>query len=142
MDLPFCNGVPGLSFGLGKGLRSSKPFEGEAILLETPVGEAICKPTRVNAVNNAMVLRPVLARIREAGLRLPHLEPLKLEVASLFKKCGTTSLGEKAVYKASVEIKQLAGFVKRRLTRKEVTKERARLKTICKNISNVVFVSI
>lgn len=132
----------GLALDWEKDLDLRNRLREKRYLLETPVGEAICKPTRVNAVNNAMVLRPVLARIREAGLRLPHLEPLKLEVASLFKKCGTTSLGEKAVYKASVEIKQLAGFVKRRLTRKEVTKERARLKTICKNISNVVFVSI
>jgi len=93
--------------------------------LEVPVGEEICKPNRTNATSNAMVLNPVLERLSNANGRLPHLDPLKLEVASLFQKCGCSALGEKAVYKASVELKQLAGFVKRRCSRREVTKERA-----------------
>ena len=96
----------------------------KGFFLELPVGEDICKPTRTNATSNAMVILPLLERLKSNG-RLPHLEPLKLEVASLFQKCGVSSLGEKAVYKASVEVKQLVGFVKRRCSRREVTKERA-----------------
>lgn len=83
----------------------------------------ICLPNRPNAVANAMVLSPVLSELANTSrFRLPHLDDLSVEVTSLFEKCGL-SLGSKAIYKSSVEIKKLAGFVKRRCARKEVTKE-------------------
>lgn len=71
-----------------------------------------------------MVLKPVLARLAiTEKFKLPHLEDLKVQVQTLFDKCGT-NFGEKEVYKTSVEIKKLAGFIKRRAARKEVTKEK------------------
>ena len=86
--------------------------------------EPFCLPTRPNAVKNAMVLKPVLARLAiTEKFKLPHLEDLKVQVQTLFDKCGT-NFGEKEVYKTSVEIKKLAGFIKRRAARKEVTKEK------------------
>ena len=114
----------GASFGVGKNPDIRSRLREKGYFLEVPVGEEICKPNRTNATSNAMVLNPVLERLSNANGRLPHLDPLKLEVASLFQKCGCSALGEKAVYKASVELKQLAGFVKRRCSRREVTKER------------------
>ena len=54
---------------------------------------------------------------------MPHLEDLQEETTALFQKCGL-SLSDKAPYKVSNEVKKLAGFVKRRASRKEVTKEK------------------
>ena len=87
-------------------------------------GEKYCKPTRINAVTNAMVVLPVLKRLGQHETRtLPHLDDLIVEVTTLFQKCGL-GMGDKMPYKTSNEIKKLAGFVKRRSSRKEVTKER------------------
>ena len=108
-------------------------------LLEIPAGELICKPTRHNANMNAVVLAPVLRRLNQSGLVLPHISDLKLEVGSLFQKTGLTTAGDKQVYKVSMEIKQLASFIKRRLNRREVTKEQC-LKYRFKNIS-LVFIT-
>lgn len=84
--------------------------------------EKYCKANRVNAVNNSLVLIPVLKRLgKTESFRLPHLDDMKVEVTTLFAKCGLDT-GSKKPYQTSVEIKQLAGFVKRRSTRKEVTK--------------------
>ena len=94
------------------------------VLLVHSETEQFCLPTRTNAVNNAIVLEPVLTRLKKAKKqRLPHLENLKVEVTTLFEKCGL-SLGETDIYRTSVEIKKLAGFIKRRVNRKEITKER------------------
>ncbi len=90
--------------------------------------EKFCEPNRINAVQNAMVLRPVLLRLScSECYRLPHLEDLTLQVTTLFEKCGL-STGDKGAYKASVEIKKLAGFIKRRAQRKEVTKDMGLIK--------------
>lgn len=86
-----------------------------------PTGDTYCKTTRQNAVSNSLVVKPVLKRLQE-NPRLPHLEDLIVEVTTLFEKCGLP-IGEKAPYKVTVEVKRLCGFVKRRATRKEVTKE-------------------
>ena len=48
---------------------------------------------------NFMVLAPVLRRLNESGLVLPHMADLKLEVGSLFQKTGLTTAGDKEVYK-------------------------------------------
>lgn len=86
--------------------------------------DTYCKPNRVNAVQNAWVMEPILGRLgKHPKHALPHLEELQREVNILFEKCGLDK-GNKAPYKTSVEIKKLAGFVKRRSLRKEVTKER------------------
>ena len=67
-----------------------------------------------------------------------HIRP-ETEVGSLFQKTGLTTAGDKQVYKVSMEIKQLASFIKRRLNRREVTKEQC-LKYRFKNIS-LVFIT-
>ena len=87
-----------------------------------PVGDTYCKPTRQNAVSNSCVVKPILRRL-QVNPRLPHLDDLIVEVTTLFEKCGLP-FGEKAPYKVTVEVKRLAGFLKRRATRKEVTKEK------------------
>ena len=87
------------------------------------VGDKYCKPNRTNAVTNEMVILPVLKRLgRHETKTLPHLDDLIVEVTTLYQKCGL-GLGNKMPYKTSHEIKKLAGFVKRRSYRKEVTKE-------------------
>ena len=45
-----------------------------------------------------------------------------MEVQTLFEKCGLPN-ESKLVYQTSVELKKLVGFIKRRVNRKEVTKE-------------------
>ena len=92
----------------------------EKRILVYPVGDQYCKPHRQNAVANSIVIVPVLKRLRDP--RLPHLEDLIVEVTTLYEKCGLSTLN-KAPYKTSIEIKKLAGFVKRRGSRKEVTKD-------------------
>lgn len=96
----------------------------ERKLLVHAFDETFCKPNRQNCVSNAAVLGPLLSRLgKHSKKRLPHLDGLQVEVGALVEKCGITSLGEKGVYKSSMELKQLAGWVKRKATRHEVTKE-------------------
>ncbi len=98
-------------------LRSDKKLvvHGEA--------EEFCSPSRVNAVANTMALRPALTRLAKTPkFQLPHLEDLKVEVQSVFEKCGLNP-GEKQVYTESVALKRLAGFIKKGARRKEVTKD-------------------
>ena len=96
----------------------------ERRLLTHPPEDNFCKATRPNCTSNADVLKPVLKRLGEDRKhRLPHLEAFKAEIETIHEKCGITSMGEKGIYKCTMELKQLAGFVKRRSTRKEVTKE-------------------
>jgi hypothetical protein len=94
----------------------------EKSLLKNQDGEEFCAACRLNAVQNAMVLRPVLVRMREQSRRLPHLDDLKVEVETVYEKCGHTP-GDKLVYTSSVEVKRLTSFIKRRVQRKEVTKD-------------------
>ena len=87
------------------------------------VDEEFCVPSRVNAIANRTILLPVLTRLsRTDKFRLPHLEDLKIEIHTMLEKCGVTP-GDKLVYSSSVEVKRLAGLVKRRAQRKEVTKD-------------------
>lgn len=104
-------------------------------LLQYPETDTYCKPSRGNSTGNAVVLRPVLERIRHAKLKLPHIEALKLEVRTLYKKCGVTSAGEKTIYATTMGVKQFAGFVKRRLAQGEVTKDHLVVKKQNPNIS-------
>ena len=96
----------------------------EKRILTHAESDKYCKPNRPNAVNNRIALMPILQRLQRTPQRsLPHLEDLTNEVTTLLQKCGV-GVGEKLAYKTSVELKKLAGFVKRRSGRKEVTKER------------------
>lgn len=92
-------------------------------IITYPANRSFCEPTRANACGNAAILLPVLARMaNEVKFRLPHLEPLQVEISILAHKLGL-NLGEKKIYQNAVEIKKLAGFCKRRVARKEVTKD-------------------
>lgn len=87
-----------------------------------PATQRYCEPNRPNAVNNSMVILPCMHRLRESpGWKLPHLEPLQVEVGYLFNKMGKPT-DDKEIYKVANEIKKLTGFVKRKLARREVTK--------------------
>ena len=93
------------------------------------VGETFCVPHRHNAVRNAMVLEPLLARLgKTKDWKLPHLDDLQIEVRTLYEKSGLNP-GEKGPYRTTVELKKLAGLVSRKLKKKEVTKERVQSKT-------------
>eukprot|EP00438_Fugacium_kawagutii_P015577 Skav229710 [mRNA] locus=scaffold49:152082:152477:- [translate_table: standard] len=88
-----------------------------------PETQKFCEPTRINAVDNAAVLRPCLRHLAKTPkFQLPHLDPLQAEIALLLDKLGL-QFGDQGVYKAAVELKKLLGLVKRRAHRKEVTKE-------------------
>ena len=96
----------------------------EKVVLMYPSEDKYCKPNRTNAVNNAMVIMPMLLRLQKSSdKKLPHLEDLNGEVTALFQKCGL-STADKAPYKTTVECKRLCGFIKRRAARGEVTKEK------------------
>lgn len=95
-----------------------------------PVEQKFCHPNRVNAVRNAMLVKPVLQRLRKTPKwRLPHLEDLEVEVRTLYDKCGLSTDGKKP-YTTTVEIKKLAGLVSRKTKRREVTKEQGKQKNI------------
>ena len=94
-----------------------------------PLSQRYCEPTRPNAISNAMVLRPALQILRDTkGWKLPHIEPLQAEIFQLFQRVGTP-VEDQYVYTSSMEVKKLLGFVKRRCTRREVTKACDRFQT-------------
>ena len=94
------------------------------IMTHRPVGVKWCEPNRPNCVANALVLTPLLERMRdEEGYKLPALDDLKRQVAILYHRLGT-SPSEKVIYTIAVEVKKLCSFVKRRTNRLEVTKDR------------------
>lgn len=87
-----------------------------------PATKSWCEPNRTNAVNNTHVLLPCLRRLNVTDdWKLPYLEPLQVQIAQLFEKLGVCK-DEGQIYRESVELKKLMGFVKRRAKRKEVTK--------------------
>ena len=89
-----------------------------------PMSQRWCEPTRVNAVNNSIVLLPALHRLRDTDeWKLPYLEQLQVEIGLLFEKVSVP-VDDKTVYTSSVEVKKLLGFVKRRAKRHEVTKDK------------------
>ena len=88
-----------------------------------PKSQTWCEPTRSNCVSNSMVLLPCLDRLKEHGSwKLPYLEPLQSEIATFHEKMGIP-LEEKVIYTTSVEIKKMLGFIKRRVSRQEPTKD-------------------
>ena len=88
-------------------------------------GQRILEANRPNAIENSFVLVPLLKRLAQHPVwHLPHLDKLKMEVAIFGNKMGQT-FGEKLVYQTAIEMKKLLGFVKRRVRRREVTKDRA-----------------
>lgn len=89
-----------------------------------PATDKFCKPNRVNAVTNEMIILPVLKRLQVTHKKkLPHLDDLTVEVQTLCEKTGL-STADRFPYKTSVEVKKMAGFIKRRVQKKEVTKEK------------------
>ena len=96
----------------------------EKRILLHEIDESCCVPHRPNAVRNAMILTPLLARVgKTKDWKLPHLDDLEIEARTLYEKTGLNP-GEKGPYKTTVELKKLAGLVSRKLKKKEVTKER------------------
>lgn len=92
------------------------------VLCVHPPTEKWCEPNRVNATNNSAVLIPALEALSDTPeWKLPHLEPLQVEVALVYEKVGVPVPG-KQIYTSAVEVKKLVGFVKRRVKRREVTK--------------------
>lgn len=90
-----------------------------------PASQRYCEPSRPNAVANRNVLLPALKVLGETPKwTLPHLDPLQEELGALFSRVGIEP-DEDQVYKSSIEVKKLLGFVKRRAVRNEVTKARA-----------------
>lgn len=88
-----------------------------------PKSQTWCEPTRSNCVSNSMVLLPCLDRLKAHGSwKLPYLEPLQSEIANFHEKMGIP-LEEKVIYTTSVEIKKMLGFIKRRVSRQEPTKD-------------------
>ena len=86
-------------------------------------GETFCMANRPNAIGKRMFLIPMLKKLAKCErFHLPHMEDLRMEVQTLFEKCGSPSQA-KLVYQTSVELKKLCGFIKRRVARQEVTKE-------------------
>lgn len=95
----------------------------EKTLLSHPSSESHCEANRPNAVSNSEVLIPGLVALRNtAGWKLPHLEPLQQEIMTVFEKLGV-EVDDSHIYKTSMELKKLLGFVKRRVRRREVTKD-------------------
>lgn len=93
-------------------------------LLHHPANQSFCQPTRCNCVDNACILKPLLRKLSLVpGWKLPHLDPLQAELTLFVEKLGVNSIGPTAVYQAAVSIKKLLGLVKRRVNRKEVTKD-------------------
>lgn len=91
-------------------------------MIARPEGHAWCDANRPNCVANDFVILPVLRRMREDDRKLPHLDPLRCEVAGLYHRLSIKA-SEKELYCMSVEVKKLCSFVKRRCCRKEVTKD-------------------
>ena len=88
-----------------------------------PATQRYCEPSRPNAVTNAQVLFPALQKLKDTPQwKLPHLEPIQEEITKLFEKVAAP-VEDQYIYTASVEVKRLLGFIKRRASRKEVTKD-------------------
>ena len=92
-------------------------------LIQHPAHDPLCSPNRPNCVANTAILLPMLQRLRQTEQwKLPKLEPLQKELGLLARRMGM-NIGPKGVYQPSVQLKKLLSFLKRRATRKEVTKE-------------------
>lgn len=99
--------------------------EKQQLFERADVKQTWCEPSRANCVANMDALKVILKRLAATpGWKLPYLDPLKAEIAELFRKVGHSPT-EKAIYTTSIEVKKLAGFVKRRASpaRKEFTKD-------------------
>ena len=87
-----------------------------------PPTQKWCEPTRANCVENSAVLSVALKRLANTALwKMPHLEPLQVEISMLFQRLGVCA-ETKTIYTCAVETKKLLGFIKRRARRCEVTK--------------------
>ena len=92
------------------------------LLMKVPPGAAFCDSNRANAVANTATLIPCLERMYANGLKLPYISPLQDEVERFFKQVHVKA-GEKIAYRTAGEIKKMLSFVKRKASKKEVTKE-------------------
>ena len=93
------------------------------VLLKFPSTANFCESNRANAINNAAVLLPCLKRLRDADMKLPHLEPLQAEISEFFKSVHMV-VGEKVVHRTANELKKMLSFLKRKCNKREVTKVR------------------
>ena len=96
-------------------------------LFTFPSSQSYCEPNRINAVNNSDVLFPLIRQLRATSdWKLPHLEPLQAEMLKLFEKLAV-GVEDTQLYTTAVEAKRLLGFVKRRVKRRQVTKDHVSL---------------
>ena len=91
------------------------------LLCKRPPGHKFCQGNRTNCNENDFVLVPVLEHMRQNDRKLPCLEILKREITAVYRGLAM-EVEHSTVYTLAVEVKRLASFVKRRVTRKEVTK--------------------
>ena len=126
LDLPYTMAMK--CIGLAKEWERDEQLRdrlrNEKKIMIYPATDKFCKPNRVNAVTNEMIILPVLKRLQVTHKKkLPHLDDLTVEVQTLCEKTGL-STADRFPYKTSVEVKKMAGFIKRRVQKKEVTKEK------------------
>ena len=91
-------------------------------LIARPSGHQWCEGNWPNCTANDFILKPVLERMKQDERKLPHLDPLRAELACLSHRLSI-KFTEKEIYTMAVEVKKLRSFVKRRACRKEVTKD-------------------
>lgn len=81
------------------------------------------EPTRDNACANEAVLIPCLRRMHASpNQTLPCLPALQVEIGKFFSICGVEPQ-ERQIWRHGCEIKKLLGLVKRKVNRKEYTKD-------------------
>ena len=111
-------------------------------LVTHPPTQTFCLADRANCKANREMLKPLLARMaRTQDKKLPPLDPLKHELRVLATRLGMPNQ-ERGVYQPAVELKRLCGFVKRRVVRKEPTKElcfKLSVPLLCQLCSVVLF---
>lgn len=103
-------------------LTRARVREQSTLLVKDPAKTWV-EPTRANACANSSVLIPCLHRMRSSPNKsLPFLPALQTEIAKFFEICGVEPQ-ERQVWRHGVEIKKLLGLVKRKVNRKEYTKD-------------------
>ena len=92
-------------------------------MFKLPVGSKWVEPSRANAVTHSDILLPALRRLATVDEhKLPYMAVLDREITALYKKLGKTTSSD-IIYRNAQEIKRLLGFLKRKATRKELTKD-------------------
>ena len=95
----------------------------EGRIIHFPKTQDWCQATRENAKGNSCILMPILEKLSVTpNYHLPHLQGLQAEFTKLHEALGKVP-DAAVVYRNSVEVKKLCGFIKRRVNHKEVTKD-------------------